>query len=131
MTTPTTPFKARKLTNFNSVGRLFRQLTDTFFSAQGGLTATAGGAQAGLALSKTQNRFTTVTTTGDSAQLPSAVAGLFVIVKNAHANSMNVFPQTGETINALSANAAYAVATTKAVMFFCATAGKWDTILTA
>jgi hypothetical protein len=60
------------------------------------------------------------------------VVGLVRIVKNADTtDSMNVFPATGETINALSANAAYAVAATKCVMFVCGTAGKWDTILTA
>lgn len=125
-------FKIRKLSNFNSIGKLFREIANEFFSGQGALTATAGGAQAGLALSKTINRFTVVATAADSAQLPAAVPGLVRIVKNADTtDSMNVFPQTGETINALSANAAFAVAATKTCMFVCGTSGKWDTLLTA
>jgi hypothetical protein len=125
-------FKIRSLTNFNSITKLFKELANEFHSGQGALTATAGGAQAGTALSKTINRFTVVATAADSAQLPAAVVGLVRIVKNADTtDSMNVFPATGETINALSANAAYAVAATKCVMFVCGTAGKWDTILTA
>lgn len=102
-------------------------------SAQDGLTALAGGAQAGTSLSDyAMNKFSTVATGGDSAQLPRARQGRMRIVKNgAAANSMNVFPASGEVINALAADAAYAVAATKTVIFMCFTDGVWDTLLTA
>lgn len=94
-----------------------------------GLTALAGGAQAGTALTAGINRVTTVATAADSVQLPPAVPGRRVVVINAAAaNSMNVFPQTGEIINALAANAGYAQAANKGVEFVCAVAGTWDTI---
>ena len=101
-------------------------------SYQNGLTALAGGGQTGATLiSRTFTRFTTVATTADSALLPAASAGLTYTVKNAGANSMNVFPNVGDAINALSANAAFAVAAGKAAQFFCVVNGTWDAILTA
>ncbi len=103
------------------------------FSAVNALTADTGSAQAGAEpLTHAINRVTTVGTAGDSVVLPAAVAGMVRLVKNADsAESMDVFPASGDAINALSADAAYAVAATKAVLFFCAVDGTWDTILTA
>ena len=102
-------------------------------STANAITATAGGGQAnGVLLSKSFNRVTTVATAADSVKLPAAVVGAQVTVFNkAATNSMNVFPSTGDNINALSANAAYALAVTKGAIFTCCVAGTWDTILTA
>jgi hypothetical protein len=100
--------------------------------ARDGLTALAGGAQAGTALTAGINRFTTVVTAADSAQLPLAIAGTIVTVINAAAvNSMTVFPQTGEFINALAVNIGFAVAAGKSCQFICAVTGKWTTLLSA
>lgn len=95
------------------------------------LTALAGGAQAGTALTRMLNRFTTVATGGDSAQLPVSVPGLQIIVVNAGASSMNVFGQTGDAIDAGGANAASAVAAGKTATFFCTSAGRWHKLLSA
>lgn len=106
-------------------------------STTGSLTALAGGAQAGTALNSGYNVVTTVASGNDSVQLPSCnisgpvaagglgnTDGMMIWVTNAAAaNSMNVFPQTGQSINALSANAAYAVAAGKTVAFICSPAG--------
>jgi len=101
-------------------------------SAVNALTALAGGAQAGTALTRELNRVTTVTTAADSVQLPAATVGKVVTVINAAAaNAMAVFPQTGEIINALAANASISVAANKTIMFFCAVAGTWNSLLTA
>lgn len=101
-------------------------------SAENALTALAGGAQAGTPLAFAMNRFTTVATGADSAQLPAAKAGDDVIVINAAAaNALAVFPQTGEIINALAANASFSVAANKTCFFFCAVDGTWNTLLTA
>jgi hypothetical protein len=54
-----------------------------------------------------------------------------VVSNQGTTNSMNVFPATGEAINALGANAAYALATLKTVTFFCMSVGLWHTVLTA
>ena len=98
-----------------------------------GLTALAGGGQTGATkLSATFNRITTVATAADSVILPSAAPGLTITVKNAAAaNSTNVYPAVGDAINALAANAAYALAAGKAVQFTSYVAGIWDTILSA
>jgi hypothetical protein len=97
-----------------------------------GVTAFAGGGQASATqLAKSINVVSTVATAADSVKLPDAVVGRVVIVKNTSANSLNVFPKTGEAINALAADAAYALATVKAALFFCTVAGTWHTILTA
>ena len=94
-----------------------------------GLTALAGGGQAGaILIAATKNRFTTVATTGDSALLPVAAPGLHYYVKNAGANSMNVFPNTGDAINALSANTAFALASGKMALFVSMAKGSWDAL---
>jgi hypothetical protein len=91
-----------------------------------GLTALAGGGQTGATqLNPGVNQFTTVVTTGDSAILPADVQGNTVIVVNASSNSMNVFPASGDTINALSANTALAVAAGATTIFFGVTASNW------
>ena len=97
------------------------------------LTAHAGGGQgAATALPALLNRVTTVATAGDSVKLPVSSSGMNVTVTNAAAaNSMNVFPQTGEAINALGANAAFAVAAGKTATFYCYTAAQWHSILSA
>lgn len=96
-----------------------------------GLTAHAGGGQQPASPVTTSfTEFTTVTTAADSATLPPAlVPGTQVMIANAAAvNSMNVFPNTGDKINALSANAAYALAAGKNVTFTVAKAGQWYAI---
>jgi hypothetical protein len=96
------------------------------------LTALAGGGQAGATpITASIARFTVVATGGDSSLLPAAIAGRQVTVINSGAASMNVFPATGETIDAGAANAASAVANAKSAIFSCAIAGKWHKTLSA
>lgn len=98
-------------------------------SSATGITAYAGGGQANATvLAAAFNRVTTVATAADSVKLPVARAGMTIVVKNAGASSMNVFPATGGTINALSANTAFAVASGAAAMFVSTLAGAWDTV---
>lgn len=102
-------------------------------SSTNGITAHAGGGQGSATpLTTVLNRVTTVATGGDSVLLPASAAGLQITVTNAAAsNSMNVFPASGETINALSANAAFAVAAGKTATFSCSVTGQWHSILSA
>lgn len=102
------------------------------YTVKNAITARAGGGQASAtALTARFNRITTVTTADDSVKLPAAKAGASCFVFNKGANSANVFPATGDKVNALSANAAYALAATKGAMFVCMVDGTWDTLLTA
>lgn len=101
-------------------------------SVENGVTAAVASTQAGgYLITKAVTRVTTSATAGDSLLLPSAVAGEKRVVFNKAANSIDIFPAVGDKINALSADAAYALAATKGVIFYCAVAGTWDTILTA
>jgi len=116
----------------NGIGAAVQDVERGFRSAANGLTAKAGGGQAtATPLTAAINRVTTVATAGDSVKLPPAKKGAVVIAKNAAANSMDAFPATGDKINALAANAAFAVAAGKACQFSCAVDGTWDTLLSA
>ena len=99
-----------------------------------GLTAHAGGGQGSAFPIVTQMaRFTTVATAADSAVLMPSKPGIqsITVTNAAAANSMNIFPATGEQINALGANAAFALAAGKTVNFVCYTAGQWHAVLSA
>ena len=136
--------KARLDTNDTLVGTKAPSASPTFTgtvtlpnavvnTATNAISASATQTQvAATAMTTTINRVTVVGTAGDAVKLPAAVAGKVVIVKNADAaDAVGVFPASGDAINALSANAVYSLAALKGVLFFCAVAGTWDTILTA
>ena len=99
-------------------------------TASSALTARAGGGQgSATALPSAFNRVTTVATAGDSVKLPAAVAGAMIVVRNGTATSMDVFPQTGQSINALAANTALAVAANTTAFFVSTVTGKWDSLI--
>jgi hypothetical protein len=88
-----------------------------FCSTQDNVTAEAGGGQyvygegIALELNAIFTRVTTVASAGDSLTLPPSRQGhVFWITNAAASNSMNVFRNKGEAINALGANNAFAVA---------------------
>lgn len=107
-------------------------------SVQDSITAFAGGGQASATpLVAAYNRVSTVASAADSVLLPSCVSGasntfngtgnttgMEIIVTNAAAtNAMNVFPQSGQSINALSANTAFSLVAGKTATMFCSPAG--------
>jgi hypothetical protein len=101
-------------------------------TALNGITAHAGGGQGSATLLTAEiNRVTTVATIADSVLMPVSAPGMSVTVTNAATNSMNVFPQSGDAINALGANAAFAVAGGKTATLTCAVAGQWHAVLSA
>ncbi len=98
-----------------------------YLSTANALTALSGGGQTGATLASANiNRFTTVAAVGDSAILPAAKAGLEIMIINDGANDMNIFPASTESIDALSANAAYSLSVdNKNVTFVCPVDGIW------
>ena len=101
-------------------------VTPTVSSA---LTALAGG---GLTSTTTPlleefNRVTTCATIGDSVLLPVSTAGLSVNVTNTGAAACDIFPQTGEAINALAVSTAIRLNTQSTLRFQCNVAGTWQT----
>jgi hypothetical protein len=103
--------------------------------ALSGMTASTTQTQAGalqLDPGTDIHRVTTVGSAADAVKLPKAVNGRLVIVTNAAAaNSMGVFPAPTDKVNALAADAVYALAANKTALFVCAVDGTWNTILTA
>ena len=86
------------------------------------LTALAGGAQNSAPRLKSEgNRFTKVVTAADSCQLPALksleAGGMARVVINDTAAALAVFPATGETINALAANASLSVPAGQSAIF--------------
>jgi hypothetical protein len=109
--------------------KLYNALTTT----DNAVTASTGSTQAtGYVVKAAVTRVTTVGTVGDALTLPKAVSGVSLVVINAAAaNSMDVFPAVGDSINALAADAALAVAANKTVLFVCAVGGVWNAVVTA
>lgn len=97
------------------------------------ITASATQTQiAGTPLTTPLNRVVTVASPGNAVTLPASKNGMVITVTDAHAtNSIQVFPASGDSINALGANAAFSVAATKTVQFVCNSAGQWHTLLSA
>jgi hypothetical protein len=97
------------------------------------ITAFSGGGQGSATLLQdVLNRVTIVGAANDSVKLPVSAGGLQITVSNAHAtNSLNVFPNTGDAINALAVNTAFAVAAGKTAIFSCTVSGQWHAVLSA
>lgn len=73
----------------------------------------------------------TLVTAGDGTKgvaLPSAVAGMQVIVKNGAGAILKVYPATSDAINALSANAALSMAANTSALFVAYDATTWYTV---
>ena len=100
-----------------------------FTTFTGGITAAVASTQAGgVPIQSAFNRVATVANAGDSVTLPVAVPGASLVITNGSATSMDVFPAVDGIINALSADAAFAMAGGVTAMFVCTLAGRWNTI---
>jgi len=65
---------------------------------------------------------------GDAVTLPTAAAGKVVVIANNGANDADVFPATGDNIDAAGTNTAYSLTSGTNVMFISQDATDWDTI---
>lgn len=101
-------------------------------STTNGITATPAGTQAtAVQLTTVINRATTVATAGDAVRLPACIAGLQITIYNAGAASLNVFPNTGDSINGAAANTAFALAAGKNATFGSPVNGSYHAIVSA
>ena len=116
-------------------GTVFEEDLIGTVSVQDNITAFATGGQANaVQLTKQINRVTVVGSANDSVKLPTAAAnkGAEVTVANAAgANSLNVFPATGDQIDGLGANAARAVAAGKTATFVSYGGTQWHSMISA
>lgn len=93
-------------------------------------TAHAGGGQASaVILTGRINRVGTVASAGDSVKMPAGIwsATMSIKVFNEGANSMDLFPNSGGTINGGAANAAIAVASNTGITIQLVAASTWKT----
>lgn len=97
------------------------------YGAADGLSATGTTQGAGYTIANKLNRFTTVTAaSAEAADLPAALPGYEVIIRNDHAtDTLKVFPASGEQIDANGTNASDDVAAGSVVTYRCYTAGQW------
>lgn len=92
-----------------------------------GITAFAGGGQgSATALTTTLNNVTVCATAGDSVKLPAAAAGLTVTIKNSGATALDIFPATGDSIDALAVNLAVRIAPLSVATFRAIDATVWE-----
>jgi len=89
----------------------------------------AGTTQAGATgLVSNINNVTVVTAAAAGVRLPTAVAGMRILVRNSDsADTLSIYPATGGTINALSANAAFTLAAGSTTELMATTATQWYT----
>jgi sugar lactone lactonase YvrE len=74
------------------------------------------------------NNVTVVTAAAAGVRLPTAVAGMRILVRNSDsADTLSIYPATGGTINALSANAAFTLAAGATIELVATTTTQWYT----
>jgi hypothetical protein len=99
------------------------------YSFQDAMSANSGGVQAGAtAITASISRFTTVGGAGYSAVLMPAAAGLDIIVINAGANIMQIFPAGTDQINSLAASSSLALQPGQVVSLVSTATGQWHTL---
>lgn len=74
------------------------------------------------------NNVTVVAAAADGVRLPTAVAGMRILVRNSDAaDTLKIYPATGGQINALGANAAFSLTAGSTIELFASTATQWFT----
>lgn len=104
----------------NSVGEKVK-VTDT-------ITASATQTQGQQPLVSAYNIVTVVANTNDTVTLPTAVQGQIVRIKNEGANTLQVFPATGDSVNNGTVNASVTQATNTFYMYIADDATNWTRV---
>lgn len=103
-------------------GNFFIGGTTPAITAAGATQATATGLVTSI------NNVTVVAAGANGVRLPTAEPGMQILVRNSDASdSLNIYPETGGQINALGANAAYALSAGSTVQLFATTTTQWYT----
>jgi hypothetical protein len=98
-------------------------------SIQTGVTAFSGGGQASATqLTKDFTNVTTVAAGNDSVKLMPAATGRRMVIKNNGANTLDVYPSTGDSINALAANASHQIAAGATNDYKCISGTNWQSV---
>jgi len=94
-----------------------------------GITAAGTNSQTAATALTTQFNEVGTAAANSGVRLPVADKYMKIFVKNDGANTVKVYPATGATINALSANAAQTIATGKSGFFIATSSTTWKYIL--
>jgi hypothetical protein len=91
--------------------------------------AAAGANQANAtALVSNINNVTVVATNADGVRLPTAIAGIRILIRNSDAaDTLKIYPATGDQIDALGTNASYSLAAGSTIELFASTTTQWHT----
>jgi len=103
--------------------------TSSYVIRSVGTAISAAGTVQGDAtvLTKDINVVSTVSA-GQGVSLPTAVAGMVIIVNNASATNMNVYPATSAAINSLATNTAYTHVAGASLQYYAISATQWYTV---
>lgn len=93
-----------------------------------GITAAGSTQGTATALTKEINVVSTVSSGANGVVLPTAVAGMVLIVNNTSANTLNVYPATGGAVNSGSTNAAYSHVSGASIQYYATSGTRWYTV---
>ena len=103
-------------------------INDPAYDVSVGNTANTNSSQGDNPISTYFYEIATCANAGDAVTLPTAAAGKVVVVANNGANKADVFPASGDNIDAAGVNTAYSLSSGTNVMFIAQDATDWDTI---
>lgn len=103
-------------------------INDPTFDVSVGNTANTNSSQGDNPITSFFYEVATCANAGDAVTLPTATAGLMVIIANNGANSCDVFPASGDSIDGESVNVAKALASGTNTVFICQDGTDWDTV---
>lgn len=93
-----------------------------------GITAAGSTQGTATALTKEINVVSTVSSGANGVVLPTAVAGIVLIVNNTSANTLNVYPATGGAVNSGSTNTAYSHVSGASIQYYATSGTQWYTV---
>lgn len=93
-----------------------------------GITAAGSAQGTATGLTKEINVVSTVSSGANGVVLPTAVAGMVLIVNNTSANTLNVYPATGGAVNSGSTNAAYSHTSGASIQYYATSSTQWYTV---
>lgn len=96
------------------------------WSVTAGITASTTQTQGEGALTAGVNEVSTVANTNDTVTLPAAVTGREVKIFNNGANTLQIFPTSGDAINTLAVDASTTAATGDNIIFVAFNATTWE-----
>jgi len=115
------------LIRFDTSGNIISETGFVQNSVTAGITASTTQTQGQGALTREMNEVATVANANDTVTLPVAVAGRRVVVINNGANTLQIFPASGDNLGA-GVNTATTLTTATNIVFQAYDATNWETI---